>query len=433
MSIGGFIRRNLFWAKDRLFNNSMVRKQYDDIKEILENYEIGRKRVEKYLLNLLNHAANTTEFYKEFKGKSLSQFPLVNKAIYKENYKLFMSDIFKNQDLHTMSTSGSTGTPFTVVQDKRKRSRVIAELKLFGELCGYKSHEKMAFLRVLSEKTRKKRYIELIENIYRLDTSSLNNESLERINNFIRSKRVQAILSYSSTLELLARFIQDNNYTSRDYNVRSVIAGGEALDIETRRRLKDVFGERCMVVSRYSNQEMGILAQDTGENSKFILNHGSYYFECLKIDSDEPAEMGEVGRLVITDLFNYAFPMIRYDTGDLGIIEKDDNHQWPVLKEIYGKQQDVIYSTKGEPVSPFSIAIYMWQVKGVSQWQFIQETESEYILKINGKQNRDLDKIVELMRNLLGNDANITINYVDEIPVLASNKQRRTVCKIQKS
>ena len=344
-----------------------------------------------------------------------------------------MSNIFKNQDLHTMSTSGSTGTPFTVVQDKRKRSRVIAELKLFGELCGYKSHEKMAFLRVLSEKTRKKRYIEFIENIYRLDTSSLNNESLERINNFIRSKRVQAILSYSSTLELLARFIQDNNYTSRDYNVRSVIAGGEALDIETRRRLKDVFGERCMVVSRYSNQEMGILAQDTGENSKFILNHGSYYFECLKIDSDEPAEMGEVGRLVITDLFNYAFPMIRYDTGDLGIIEKDDNHQWPVLKEIYGKQQDVIYSTKGEPVSPFSIAIYMWQVKGVSQWQFIQETESEYILKINGKQNRDLDKIVELMRNLLGKDANITINYVDEIPVLASNKQRRTVCKIQKS
>jgi len=93
----------------------------------------------------------------------------------------------------------------------------------------------------------------------------------------------------------------------------------------------------------------------------------------------------------------------------------------------------VIYSTKGEPVSPFSIAIYMWQVKGVSQWQFIQETESEYILKINGKQNRDLDKIVELMRNLLGKDANITINYVDEIPVLASNKQRRTVCKIQKS
>jgi phenylacetate-CoA ligase len=68
-----------------------------------------------------------------------------------------------------------------------------------------------------------------------------------------------------------------------------------------------------------------------------------------------------------------------------------------------------------------------------SQWQFIQETESEYILKINGKQNRDLDKIVELMRNLLGKDANITINYVDEIPVLASNKQRRTVCKIQKS
>lgn len=39
----------------------------------------------------------------------------------------------------------------------------------------------------------------------------------------------------------------------------------------------------------------------------------------LKMDSDEPAEDGELGRIVITDLYNYAFPILRYDNGDTAI------------------------------------------------------------------------------------------------------------------
>lgn len=37
------------------------------------------------------------------------------------------------------------------------------------------------------------------------------------------------------------------------------------------------------------------------------------------MDSDEPAEPGELGRIVITDLFNYAFPILRYDNGDTAV------------------------------------------------------------------------------------------------------------------
>jgi phenylacetate-CoA ligase len=194
--------------------------------------------------------------------------------------------------------------------------------------------------------------------------------------------------------------------------------------------IKVVFGEKCNVVSRYSNQEMGILGQDSYINSGFKLNHGSYYFECLKMNSDERAEEGEVGRIVITDLFNYAFPLIRYDTGDTGIMVYNDNN-WPIIKEIYGKQRDLIYNTKGEPVSPVTLSVYMWIVKGIKQWQFIQEKKNEYCLKLNGVPDDSIDVVIRELKKVLGEDAKIIVKYVNEIPILDSNKRRNTVCNLK--
>ncbi len=430
MSFGGYVRRTVFWTKDRIFYKSNIRRQYTDIKEILENYNYGVSKVDIYIDNLLNHATGTTEFYSEYKGKPFSKFPIMNKSIYNEQYDAFISNWSKDKKLHTMSTSGSTGTPFTVLQNSSKRNRVLAELKLFGEYCGYKSHEKMVFLRVLSEKTRKSKITDWFENIYRIDISALNKNRLRKINSFIINKNIEAIISYGSTFDHLVSYIKNGGYNPDDYKVKIIIAGGEAIDIRTRKKLKVTFGDKCNVVSRYSNQEMGILGQDSNISSGFELNHGSYFFECLKIGCDEPAKEGEVGRIVITDLFNYAFPLIRYDTGDTGIMECNDN-RWPKIKEIYGKQRDLIYNTKGEPVSPAIMSVYMWGLKGIKQWQFIQEKKDEYCLKLNGAPDCNIETAMEELKRVLGDNARINISYVNEIPVLSSNKRRYTVCNLK--
>lgn len=430
MSLGGYIRRNIFWTKDKVFNKNSIKSQYSDIKEILENYEDGIIKVNDYIEDLLNHATKTTNYYKKYEGKAISDFPVVNKSIYIENYDDFVSSSFKDKKLHTMSTSGSTGTPFTVLQNMSKRDRVISELKLFGEFCGYKSHEKMVFLRVLSDKTRKSKKTEWAENIYRIDTAALNEERLRETNEFLIKNKIEAIISYGSTFDYLANYIEKCGSKTDKYSIKTIIAGGEAIDITTREKLNQIFGKKCNVVSRYSNQEMGILGQDSSIDSGFVLNHGSYYFECLKIDSDEPAEKGEVGRIVITDLFNYAFPLIRYDTGDTGIMEYNDSG-WPKIKEIYGKQRDVIYNTKGEPVSPAIMSVYMWKVKGINQYQLIQEKKKQYYLKINGVPTSGMDLVMKELKSVLGDDAEIIIENVEEIPVLQSNKRRYTVCNLK--
>lgn len=327
--------------------------------------------------------------------------------------------------VHTSSTSGSTGTPFSVVQDKIKRSRTIADLQVFGERCGYLPRERMILFRVLSDHLHRSQSQEEKENIFYIDSSDLSDEKLGAMEHSILELEPVIIFSYASTLVELAKYIQSREI--REYKVKAVLTAGEGISEENRLLLEKVFG--CKVYRRYADMELGILAQDYGDGGNYYLNWGSFYFECLKLDSDEPAEEGEVGRIVITDLFNKAFPMIRYDTGDLGILEKTDD--FPVLKDIYGRIRDCVYSVDGRLISPAKISVSMWGMDKIKQWQFIQESEDRYTLKINSDSKIDLSAVIEKLKVILGG-GEFNIEYVDEIPVLSSNKRRAVICKLNK-
>lgn len=46
------------------------------------------------------------------------------------------------------------------------------------------------------------------------------------------------------------------------------------------------------------------------------INSANYLAELLKIDSDEPAETGETDRVVGSDYYNLATPLLSYDSGE---------------------------------------------------------------------------------------------------------------------
>ena len=140
--------------------------------------------------------------------------------------------------------------------------------------------------------------------------------------NALLEKKLRIVFSYSSTLVKLAKCIERTRIPENDFLMKSVLTGGAGLSDENRKLLERVFG--CIVYRRYSDMKLGILGQDLGNGSEYILNWRSYYFETLKLNSDEPTETSEAGRIVIIDLFNYAFPLILYDAGDLGILDNSN-------------------------------------------------------------------------------------------------------------
>jgi phenylacetate-CoA ligase len=211
-------------------------------------------------------------------------------------------------------------------------------------------------------------------------------------------------------------------------HIKTIIAFAEALPERTREKLKKAFN--CTIVSLYSNQENGMLAQECAENKEFHVNSASYHVELLKIDTDDLASVGEPGRIVITDLFNHAMPLIRYDTGDIGISKDAAECGWnsQVFSSIEGKIFELIFDTRGNRISPNTISLYMWPFDKILQFQFIQENARQYVLKLNGAEGYYEDAtFVDLYKGVLGQDAEIGIEHVHEIPVLESGKRRSVV------
>lgn len=406
-----------FWDEDKK-NGSIIRNQYDEIKQILNHYD--RTWIENQLIKIKKHSIEHTEFYKKYNIDDI--FPVVNKTFILDNYDAMLADSGFELPTHISSTSGSTGTPFKVVQDMKKRKRTIADLQIMGELAEYNSHERMVFFRVLHQNSRRSAEQENKENIYYIDCSDLSSVGLNNMYCELTEKKPVCIMSYTSTLVELAKYIIQSSYAK--IPLKSIITIGEGVSEENHRLLTEAFDGK--VYRRYSDMELGILAQDNGNRGEYRLNWGSFYFECLKLNSDEPAEENETGRIVITDLFNYALPMIRYDTGDLGVMGHN-SLGIPVLKEIHGRERDCIYSASGELVSPAKISVSMWGIDSIKQWQFIQNTKTGYTLKLNADINNDYSDIIKTLKSVLGENANIDMEFVDDIPVLSSNKRRAVI------
>lgn len=411
--------RNKFWEEDKR-NGSVIRSQYEEIKSVLEKKDL--KWVELQYKKIKEHAIRETDFYHDY--LLADEFPVVNKSILMKNADACKARAGFEFPLHVTHTSGSTGTPFEVLQDYRKRKRTIADLKVYGERCDYPSHERMVFFRIINDSLHRTKEQEDNENIYYVDSSLLDEVHLQKMLDVILEKEPRIVFSYSSTLVELTKYIEKKRIPSEAFSMKAILNAGEALADEERRRMVKVYG--CKVYRRYSDMELGILGQDMGDGGAYLLNYGSYYFECLKLDSDKPADDGEVGRIVITDLFNYAFPMIRYDTGDLGVMEHESG-EFPRLLEIYGRNRDCVYTPEGVLLAPAKISTSLWGIKGLKQWQFIQNTESTYTIRLNGTDEMNPQIIKDKLYRILGEKASITVRLEDDIPVLSSNKRRAII------
>lgn len=104
------------------------------------------------------------------------------------------------------------------------------------------------------------------------------------------------------------------------FHTKTFISGSEVLSMEMKQQIVDTIG--CNIIDRYSNEENGFIAQTLNNSDEFKVNTSGFKIEVLKQNSNEPAKIGEVGRIVVTDLYSFAVPLIRYDTGILPLKRK---------------------------------------------------------------------------------------------------------------
>ncbi len=420
-------REKFFWWIDAA-KGSPFAKHYREIASHFRETGATEFRCQKKLIELLTHATTTVPYYAGLTGRSkLEEFPVVSKSIIRENFNGLVSTAFGQNEQIAAVTSGSTGTPFKVLQHRDKKLRNAADALYFAQQAGYSIGDRLLYLKIWSNNNRKGRLSDWLQNVVPVDVIKFNETEVSKLITTIENhKSTFAILGYSSAIERLCQYLDKSGHRKVDAHFSSAISMSESLNDYTKTTIEKYFG--VTVHSRYSNVENGILAQQVlGSENRYLVNTASYHIEVLKIDEDSPARVGDPGRIVVTDFYNRLMPMIRYDTGDIGAWSEDsDQHELRYLDRVEGRKLDLLYATDGSLVSSYIVYKNMWQYTEITQYQLVQFGPKDYVFKINMDQpfHREPQLIGEF-KEFLGADANFNVEYVDEIPLLSSGKRKK--------
>ena len=191
------------------------------------------------------------------------------------------------------------------------------------------------------------------------------------------------LLTYPNNLSALLDLAEvDPDRLAGLGRLKQVRTIGETLHDSLRERCKRVLG--VGIADVYSSQEMGVMAIECPQGDGYHVMSEGLVFELLREDG-EPCAPGEMGRVVVTDLHNFATPLIRYDLGDLA--EADGpctcGRGLPKIRRILGRERNLLRLPDGRRFWPVvGAALRYRDIAPVRQYQVIQRSLERFTVRL---------------------------------------------------
>lgn len=413
------IRQFVFWGLDFLKGGS-IRKNYNEIKK---NESLTR---EKYLNEILDYAVEHVPFYKNGHYKSFTDFPIINKPIFKREGARCISDEYPNyESLYKVKTSGSTGTPLVVYLDHKKRQRVIADLLVINDRIGWTLGSHYVFLRNWTSNYQQSKLSKIAKNFKAVGVGDFSDIKKAELYTYLLEHKNTILVGYSSSVCDFMDWIKRTGRNAQTLRLKLIHCSAEELLEYKRKELREIFA--CPVYNRYSNEEIGLIAMMMDDSEVFLVNTASIRVELLKLDKDEYVQPGEIGRVVITDLLNHAMPIIRYDVGDLAI-SNDKSDDVKTITKLCGRSADVLYAPGGILIGSTTLAAVAEVFPNIEKWQFAQVSderfEFRYVGNLTGTEKNELKERLQMS---IGKFAFCEIIEQQNIPLCKNGKYKTLV------
>ena len=135
------------------------------------------------------------------------------------------------------------------------------------------------------------------------------------------------------------------------------------------------------VFDTYSAGELGPLALQCPQHEHLHVQSESVLLEILR-DDGTPCAPGETGRVVVTDLHNFAMPLIRYELGDYAEAAAPCpcGRGLPVIGAIAGRASNMAIDPSGRRFWPL-LSPKFWLDTPITQRQLVQKTASRIELR----------------------------------------------------
>jgi phenylacetate-coenzyme A ligase PaaK-like adenylate-forming protein len=329
------------------------------------------------------------------------------------------------------ATSGSIGQPAVVLYDEHAWRVILAAFARAHEWTGYKvgiGHRmRLASIASTSPWHLSSQIGSALKSWWSPALRLSANEPVTSMVEKLNAWQPEMLVVYASMARLLAAEQREGRLR---IHPTIVFTGAEVLTNETRREVELAWGTRPY--NQYATTETGNLAAERKDG------RGAYLFEDLVIcevvdEAYRPIRPGEIGaRTLVTVLFNYTQPLIRYELSDRLRLAADpapDGVPFARIEAIEGRQEEVL-RLRGEGGRDLSIQPVtfhrLMDALPVSGWQIVQEEDGLMILLSGVPESFDDGGFrKQVQRSLVAEGvvgAEVRVRHVAAIPRTASGK-----------
>jgi phenylacetate-CoA ligase len=232
----------------------------------------------------------------------------------------------------------------------------------------------------------------------------------------INSNKIKYLYGYSSAIYLLAKWAIENNETA---NIKSCFTTSEVLTSQFRKTISNAF--QCKIVDCYGAHDGGITA--------FAHKEGFFEVNYNSIVRIENPDQNGIGPAILTDVLNYAMPLINYKLGDELQIDKKQNEQYSyngqIINKVMGRTSDILQLDNGHVLTGPGFTILFKDIP--ADYYCIEKKASDsivcWIIKLPEFDFTHEKIILQTLRKQAGKNIHIEIKYTDE-PFLSKSGKR---------
>ncbi|MBN2215595.1 MAG: AMP-binding protein [Bacteroidales bacterium] len=362
----------------------------------------------------LREYAVRSEIYKNHVGSDLSGFLLFSKEFVQENFNRFRTNIRKPYSIEY--TSGSTGNPKKVVVSKEMiQAKRIAHLKM---LTWYdlKREDKEVYIGGLAQPSFKKFYYFLKNKVY-LPSNNITKQKAREYIRIINRHKPRILFSYPYALDIILSYAEQMKKNLHQPEV--VYTGGENMEPHIKNHLIQHF-PYSSIVNEYWATEANIGV--TCPSGNMHADEDTIIIETVNQDEDG------FGDILITNLYSYDMPLIRYDLGDrikLSDAQCPCGRKTMIIEEIRGRTVDYYYLKDGRRIAYMDMRISRF-VDNVIVYQVVHHKKDDtflfkYVLREHSR-SMDTESLHHFFRKNLGIE--LYFKEVDHIHTEPSGKFR---------
>jgi len=399
------------------------------------------------LQKLLNHAFTHTTFYPKHWAKAgiisindikdmadFAKLPVVTKDDISAHYNDLLASNYSNNI--KKSTGGSTGQPFSFELNTDSNTRREAVMwRGYGWL-GAGLGQKTLYLwgadvgEPTFFKTMKTDLYHKFYNRKMLNSFAMNKDNMIDYVKDIGAFKPKALVSYVNPLYELACYINNNN--TPVYSPDTILTGAEPLHDFQRTEIEKAFN--CNVYDTFGCREFMLMSAECTKYKNLHINSDHLVVETLSEQGKSVSEQS--GDLVITDLYNFGMPLIRYVNGDRATLLNEPcscGNPLPLMSSVDGRKLDIIKTPSGKTIPGELFPHLFKEFKGISRFQVKQSKIDEvhiFIIANDRFSKEDQNSITNEINKYAANELDLIFELVEDIPLTISGKHRVTICEV---